>query len=80
MSKLDNIESFLKKHGIGLDSHIEKDEKTVRVTIRDGVDDEPSQSAIDEAVRVRKALRAEFKDTIKMDIEFVDEWVDLTIE
>lgn len=77
---LEKVHQFLKNHGVGLDSNVERNDDEVRVSIRDGHDDEPSQSAIDEAVRVRTALRKEFKDTIKMSIEPVDEWVDLTIE
>jgi hypothetical protein len=77
---LEKVHKFLTDHGVGLDSNIERNDSEVRVSIRDGMDDEPSQTAIDEAVRIRTALRKEFKDTIKMSIEPVDEWIDLTIE
>jgi len=79
MTILDQVEEFLKKHGVGLDSHFEQDEDVVRLSIRDGVDDEPSESVLPEIRRVAKALKVEFGDKIKLSAETIDEWIDLEI-
>ena len=77
---LEKVHKFITDHGVGLDSNIERNDDEVRVSIRDGVDDEPSISAEREGRRVVKAIKDEFKDAVKVEVEFIDEWVDITIK
>jgi hypothetical protein len=79
MTTIEEVENFVRSHGVGLDSHIETDEGELRISIRDGVDDEPSQSVYIEARRVAKAIREKFGDAVKVGSEIVDEWIDVTV-
>ena len=74
------VEKFCNDLGVGLDSNIESDDDEVRISIRDGVDDEPAQSVYIEARSVMAKIRAKFGDAVKVGSEEIDEWVDVTIK
>ena len=81
MSKvLEEVHKFITDQGVGLDSNVERNDEEVRVSIRDGADDEPSIAAQREAQRIVRAVKEKFKDVVKVESEFIDEWVDVTIE
>lgn len=80
-NSLKKVKEFLETSSTYMD--IEKEETNViTLTTRENGDvqeEEHSQKDFDEAVKVNKRLSEIFEDSIKTDIEVVDEWVYLYI-
>lgn len=76
---IEDVETFCKSLRIPLDVNIELDEQEVRISIRDGVHDEPPQSVYEVARDTMKSIRDKFGDAVKVGSEVVDEFIDVTV-
>lgn len=77
IQQLENICNSVcsRTHG---ESNVEIEDNSVRVTVRDGVDNEPSARAWSAAMLIKGAVLNGIEDQIKVEVETVDEWIDIT--
>jgi len=75
-----DIENFCRSLNIGLDTNIESESFEVRISIRDGVHDEPPQSVYITARETMGKIREKFGADIKLASEVIDEFIDIVIK
>jgi hypothetical protein len=79
MITIETVKQFCDSLRSGYVENIEQDDNEIRISIRDGVDDEPSQNAIIAARGVIGEIRTKFGDAVKVGSEVIDEWVDVVV-
>jgi len=77
---IEDIKKFCDSLNIGLDSNVELDGDEVRISIRDGVHDEPPQSVYICARETMGKIRKEFENNVRLESEDIDEFIDVIVK
>jgi len=79
---IEDIRDFIKKERTWMDLE-EEDDKSLLYTTRDHGDmenDEPGREDLNHAKALGRAVLREFGRAVKVELDYIDEWTQLTIE